>query len=340
MTGLRIVKVSPVDLDDWARAADRCRWATFFHTPQWAALWAAFTEGTLVPSARRLVFSDGREAVFPMCSRTALKGLLGVYESSPAGTYGGCLSEEPLGVAYHQLIFDWAGHLNVSWRENPFEPIASEVALAWNRDDFTQVIDLSPGFAVVSEKWSKHHRRAIGIATRKGVEVFRAETLEHWRGYYLAYEDSLRRWGTSTRSAYPWRLFELLRQLPRDRATLWVASYRGVVIAGALCLQHNRHVAYWHGASSEEYHHLRPSHLLQGSIIKNYCGDDLDWYDLNPSSGLQGVIAFKRGFGAEQRATRIFVNRTAALRLYRAVRCLTNGETDEPQSVIRTGPTP
>jgi hypothetical protein len=255
-----------------------------------------------------------------MCRRSALKGLFETYESSPAGTYGGCLSEEPLEVAHHRLIFEWVSRLNIVMRENPFDVGVTASGSLWDRDDFTQVVDLSLGADLIRRSWTKGHRHAATAARRAGVSVTSAQCPEDWRGYYSAYEDSLRRWGTSARSIYSWRLFELLQRLPSDKVSLWLAKYEDVIIAGALCLLHNRHVAYWHGASLERYRRLRASHLLQASILDAACRDGYAWYDFNPSGGLEGVMSFKRGFGASLRPARILFRQRPAYRLYRAAR--------------------
>jgi lipid II:glycine glycyltransferase (peptidoglycan interpeptide bridge formation enzyme) len=104
-------------------------------------------------------------------------------------------------------------------------------------------------------------------------------------------------------------LFQILYKKKSPAIKLWLAKYQGKLISGALCFYHNRHVAYWHSASSSDYYQkLDAAHVLQYHIIKDACEQGYLIYDFLPSGGIEGVIKFKKGFSAQQKPVRVYLS--------------------------------
>jgi CelD/BcsL family acetyltransferase involved in cellulose biosynthesis len=325
---LSIVRVLPGSAAEWDDLWSRCEHATWFQSREWAEVWRASTAGRVTPSPLVAELSDGGRALLPLSVDSRCLGLLRMHLSSPAGTFGGWVPDpaRPLGPEHGRVLSGLlAGGLGpVQWRLSPYDPSLRGVpAPAGAVADETHALDLREGFDAVHRRWTKGHTSAARKARREGVEVRAAGSLDDWRDYYRVYEDSLARWGDSTSSRYGWELFAALAECPPSGVRLWLASHGGEIVAGALCLYARRHVTYWHGAALARAFDLRPANLLLHDAIRDACERRLHWFDFNPSGGHEGVVAFKRSFGAQplpapvvtiEGARHRFVRRAAAVR--------------------------
>lgn len=305
---LTVERVRTAAPEEWDAIWRDCDFATFFHSRPWAEAWSAASKGSLEPFPRLVSFSDGTRALLPLSRRRRLLGLVETQVSSPGWTYGGWLATDALTASHARLLSRLltSEHRDLFWKINPFDPLAAGLELPASEPDETQVIDLEPGFDAIERSWTKGHRAAASQARRKGVGVFRAETAAHWRAYFDLYEDSLERWGKRTLMRHGWELFDELRRLDSPHVRLWMAEQGGDPIAGMLCLASRRHVVYWHGAARGTAFELRPVHLLVREAVRDACEprDDVPrtWFDFNPSGPLEGVRAFKKGFGTRELA--------------------------------------
>ncbi len=296
---MTFMKIKYATNDLWQRFVDIDTKATFFQTPLWHNLSANYQSTTT--KAFLLNFSNGQEGIFPSTIRKKTKGLTNHYGGSPFGTYSGIISEQPL---EDNAILEWIDYLrslsSVHLRMSPFEVISDMKTL--DKDlikDYSQLINLEKGFDAIFKTWTKGHSSAAKKAFREGVQVSKTTNKEDWDSYYLAYEDSLKRWGNSASNSYSKKLFNLLQEMPSSKVTLWKATYENELIYGCLCFYHHKHIVYWHGAGFEDYFKLRAVHALQYTIIKDGCEKGYQWYDFNPSGGHEGVMKFKKGFGTE-----------------------------------------
>jgi len=288
--------LGPASPEHWDAALEASPHATFFHSRSWAEIWQAASRNRLRPEPVRVRFSDGASAVVPICFDTRS----GFRVSSPAGSYGGWLCEAPLGKPHADAL---ARHLlrqypAFSWRLNPFNELERASAPASAREEHTRVLELAPGIDSLRRGFSKGHRAAIGQARRLGVEAAPARGDEAWAAYARLYASSLSRWGARASVRHDARLFQELAQREGDRVRLWLARHGEEVVAGAIVLRSGEHAAYWHGAARGDRFHLRPVHLLLHEAIEHACHEGLEIFDFNPSGGLAGVEAFKKGFGA------------------------------------------
>jgi len=298
---LKITKLSDATNKEWDYAWDGCNYATFFHSREWFDIWSKYTNGNISPCPKIVLFSDGAKAVLCLSSRKINRGLSFEYVSSPASTYGGWVSSDPLNREHTLLLTNKMTSLgNLAWRINPFSDFTLKTMRQGVKNDFTHAIELDLGFDSVAKMWSKGHRAAPRQAEKLGLTVRLARSLDDWKAYYKVYLDSIRRWGDTTTSCYSFKIFEIMFRTNLSGIKLWLADCSETVVAGAICLYSKSHVVYWHGAALESHFQMRPTNLLMRDAIKDACECGYKWFDFNPSGGHEGVAAFKRSFGTKE----------------------------------------
>jgi CelD/BcsL family acetyltransferase involved in cellulose biosynthesis len=305
----RIARTRPASSVEWDAIWRGCGYATYFHSRGWAEIWSEYSRGRVRPAPLLLEFPDQRRALLPLSRERVFRGLMTRVLSSPAGTYGGWISDTSLDDADGRLLTEWLlqRHRLLVWRQNPYAPGPVATGAGWKHED-TQMLDLSVGFDAVLREWTKGHRSAVSKAKRSGVMTRLAGDARDWLDYYAVYEDSLRRWGGAASSRYDRRLFEILqRRADSDgNIRLWLATHQDRIVAGAICLQGPASMVYWHGAALEQYFDMRPVNLLLHDAIRDADERKLAWFDFNPSGGHAGVEHFKAGFGAQAKAAAIY----------------------------------
>ena len=292
----------------WQTFVNNCPSATFFHTPTWHEVWQKYRD--FQPKALVIEFSEGRSCLFPFSEKKHLKGFAKESISSPAGTYGGPVSNfDLLKNEFDQLENYLKSNSFLRMRANPFQHLIQDAF--WTDDDFTQLVDLRHDLKFLHKKWTKGHFAAAKKGIREGIRISTAKTREDWQAYYEVYLNSVERWGKTARTIYGWKLFEIIKNHCRDMATLWIARYEDEIISGALCFYFNNKVHFWNGATVQQYFDLKPAHVLQYQIITDAHQKGYEFYDFGPSGGLPGVIKFKKGFGAEKVPSGKYVKHSA-----------------------------
>ncbi|MEY4544663.1 MAG: hypothetical protein RL685_858 [Pseudomonadota bacterium] len=291
--------------DEWAALWRESETATFFHSPEWAELWSRFDPATQsVPE--RLRFSDGRQALLPLCFERRFGGLLGCFTASPQATFGGWIARDPVDDAQADALLEHLlerGSSSLVWRMNPYDSVAFDAGQRrglWCRADHTHAIELSPGADALAKKFKNGYRSDIRKALKTGrISVEPATSVDEWRAYYRVYQETLGRWGHQLSEGYPWELFELLARLDSPFVKLWLARYDGAIVSGELCLYARRHVVSWHAATLQDYlrSHVAKVQILH--VIQDACARGYRWFDFNPSAGLEGVRTFKESFDAQ-----------------------------------------
>lgn len=293
---VHIKTIENIDINEWRSYVNRCPYATFFHTPEWYLIWEKYLGYTI--SCLKFNFVSGNTAIFPFSIEKRLKGLVKRVISSPVGTYGGILSNTQLSKnECDEVLFHLLSYKNIQIRVNPLSPFL--INLPYEREDFTQIIELKYDEADLLKLWSINHLRSVKKAHKSSVKVTEA-TEGDWDDYYRMYIESTKRWNRKVKNHYRKELFTYLKDLSKKQCRLWIAKVDQKNVAGAICFYHNKHAVYWHGAARKEYFNHRPVHLLMKSIIENASQKELEWFDFNPSSGLAGVIKFKKGFGSKK----------------------------------------
>ena len=303
LMGVRIVRDEPATAEEWDEAWETCATASYSQSRDWSEVWKAASGGRYTPAARRLVFSDGLSVVVPLTRRNLVRSFGSYYYGSPAGTYGGWLASEPLIPEHARVLRDHLARslMGLWWRLNPFEPataalVADELEHA-REVECTQVLSLAMGYEAVWAGSQRSHRKAVRKARREGVVVRRGSGASDWEAYYRVYRESISRWGEAATSDYRWPLFDALRSREGRGVDLWIAE-RDTVIAAQINLRSRRIVTAWGAAGLADFYHLRPMDLLTDEMVRDACADGLEWFDLHPSGGHEGVIEFKRHLGA------------------------------------------
>lgn len=303
---LTIQHQAEASIEQWQHAHSACDYSTFFHSPEWARIWEEHSGGLVRPAAKAIRFSDGKEAVIPLCFQTKMRGLLDRYVSSPEATYGGWIAAEPLTTAHAVLLTRWllaAEGKNLVWRLNPYDPLAIPAAMICNvggRRDATHSVRLNAPADQLFKGFKKGCREDIKKAQKRGnIEVTAAETIAEWRAYYRVYQDSLVRWGHGPNDGYAWELFDTMRRLDSPNIRLWIARFEGQVVSGELSFYSKRHSISWHAATLRDYLRSGVGKFQTFEIIKDCCARGYDWLDFNPSAGLDGVKELKESFRAE-----------------------------------------
>lgn len=299
----KMKEIDNVSKEFWDDVVAKSNHATFFHTYTWAKIISdTFPEYSI--STKGFVFDDGTKAVLPLLStRMGLKGFFRSYRSMAPEIYGGIvtngrlLTDDEICNIFKPL--QKIGTTSVFIVGNPFYKY--EVPEYYNKESmFTQVLDLRKGFDDIWSGYSKGHKSSTKKAEKMGVEIDLAQGLDDYKAYYIVYEDSLRRWGNEASICYPFTLFHNIFKMNSPNIKLWIARVDGKIIAGALLFYCNKHIAYWHGASLEDYFDYCPNNLLQTKIIQTACDEGYWYYDFNPSGGHEGVVRFKKSFGTER----------------------------------------
>ncbi len=295
-----ITNVRPATAEEWDRCFAASDVATYFHSREWSEVWRDYTDGKLRPDAKMLEFDDGARVLLPLTHQRRLRGVLRQYWLAPGETYGGWLTPSALEPTHVREIVGvlTRGLGRLFWKLNPFDPLSPLEGPHLTEPDETMVLTLDGASEAIERRFSKGHRAAIRAADRDGVRVSVAASLDEWRSYFEAYEDTLRRWGDAAFTRHGWTLFEHLAKHRSPRVRLWVAKLDGEILGGALCLYASKHAVYWHGAAFERHFAKHPMHAALAAAIRDANERGLRWFDFNPSGPLPGVRAFKKSFGA------------------------------------------
>ncbi|MEN8154147.1 MAG: GNAT family N-acetyltransferase [Acidobacteriota bacterium] len=301
----KIIKVINPTIKEWDEIWNECKYATFFHSREWAELWYQYSNKKLIPDPKILLFNDNVKILLPFTYRTHFHRLIKEYVSSPAGTYGSWISSDRILPEHSELTEKYIKKKikNISLRINPYNKHISELIINQSRYDFTQAINLTIGFASVRENLKKKYPssiRKVNQAIKGGVSIRQGVSLEDWENYFDLYSRSLERWGNKVSSSYGWQLFYNMYLSESSNIKLWLSEYDSRIIAGGIFFYSRCHVIYWHGATNEKYFKLRPVNLLMQETIRNACENGYHWFDFNPSGGHEGVVNFKNTFNPEK----------------------------------------
>ncbi len=299
-----IHRISTATVSEWETFWRESDQATYFHSPEWAAIWAEYSRGGVRPAPRKVLFRDGREALLPLCFERRLGGLLSRYVSSPEGTFGGWLSREPLTIDHALALTEWLTRKqgrSLVWRFNPYDELCFEAGKRHGlecRNDETYALALGAGVEAVVKGFKSRCRTDIRKAREAGFVIQRAGSQSDWHDYHRVYQDSLRRWGNQQEEGYDRRLFDILFERRSPHIQLWLARRDGQVVSGNIIFYARHHVVYWLGATLEQHLTSGVAKLLMSEIIQDACREGYSWFDFNPSPTLSGVKFFKEGFGA------------------------------------------
>lgn len=177
----------------------------------------------------------------------------------------------------------------------------------------TILVDLKPTLDDILMRMKSKTRYNIRLTGRKGVKVQEGMAADLDAFYRLMRVTSKRdEFGVHSREYYEaaYRLF-----VSKGLAKLFLATYKGKVLAGLMAFALGDAAWYFYGASSSEERNRMPNYALQwaaiqwakerGCLTYDLWGvpdedeETLEEEFLERSDGLWGLYRFKRGFGGE-----------------------------------------
>lgn len=288
----------------WSSVVESCGYATFFHTPAWARLFAT-TLGSWEPDPVVVEFSDGNVAVLPMSRRIDSEHR----QSVVPGMYGGPLFLRPP-TDDHWEEFDktplWYEDILIV--DNPYAPHRWDPngLVSWRFH--THIADLSAGFESAWKAARENVRRNVRKAERSGIEIRLATGVDGAAEYFDVYESALDRFGDNLMSLYPKALFENLVSLPEhgSEVQLTLAYRDGRAVSGLVMLYWGDTAMAWHYSTRPEELRSNACPLLLHHAMKHAAERGTRWFDFLVSGPLTGVAHFKEGFGARPTRYRLY----------------------------------
>lgn len=184
-------------------------------------------------------------------------------------------------------------------QENPFVHIQSRPAHAHYQPESTLIVDLQPSEEDILAQMKQKGRYNIKIAKKHGVTVEESKDI---KTFYNIFKETTSR---DHFSGHPLSYYEnMMKTLGPDRAKLFLASYQGIPIAGAIVTYFNQTATYYFGASSNEHRNVMAPYLLHWHIMRDAKARGSTQYDLfgiapenSKNHPWEGVTSFKLKFG-------------------------------------------
>ncbi|NLO90212.1 MAG: peptidoglycan bridge formation glycyltransferase FemA/FemB family protein [Clostridia bacterium] len=163
-------------------------------------------------------------------------------------------------------------------------------------------LDITPELDLLFANLHSKTRYNIRLARRKGVQIKENCTREDLRVFYDVLIITAKRDNFLIRS---YDYFETLWDclVENNLAKLFLAEYKGEVIAGTIAFIFGDKTWYIYGASSNKHRNVMPNYLLQWRMIEWAKENGCRIYDfrgvpgrLTPDNPLYGLYRFKKGF--------------------------------------------
>lgn len=289
-------RVSPAD---WRAFVARCPHTTFFHTPEWYQAQAS-ANGYRLETAH-FAFEDGREALLPLASRTAFRGLARVAYAGVENGYGGLVAPSPLSAEQaseaYRLVRARFADLQVIG--NPHDR-GMALPADWEcEQDVTQVLpilDREAQFKLMNATRSKRVRRA----QRNGFELeIRQGPCEADAGLiYPLYAEHAAQW-RYTKWLRDEAYFRALFRHAGEHLVLAIARHEGKLAGFRLVGCYGPAVMDLHLSTAKDYEALDVGpHLVTEPLVWLH-EHGYKTFDFLPSGQLEGVRLYKESFGAQ-----------------------------------------
>ena len=169
---IHIDQILPAQPEEWDVIWRQCSYATYFHSREWAEIWAHYSQEWMRPNPLLVMFSDGKEALLPLSCELSYGSVKSLW-SSPEGTYGGWIALDPLSrehaILMKEFLTNELGHL--FWSINPYDDLVATTDVDATYHYKTHFINLESGFEVVYRDWTSACRRAERKALSSGILV-------------------------------------------------------------------------------------------------------------------------------------------------------------------------
>lgn len=146
---------------------------------------------------------------------------------------------------------------------------------------------------------AEFHRKTrynIRLSKRKGVEVTNSREPEAVKAFYETHVIMSERQGITYR---PFEYFERVMEAYGEHARIYLASFEGEILAGALCISYGKTTWYMYGGSTNAHRNLMPNYLMQWEMIKWGLEQGMTYYDFGGIFEIDesdGLYKFKSGF--------------------------------------------
>jgi lipid II:glycine glycyltransferase (peptidoglycan interpeptide bridge formation enzyme) len=219
-----------------------------------------------------------------------------------------------LGELAHQSINRTTFHINpiVSPLWESAEPIPGVTPIP----RLSHILELDGGFNTIwSEKFSSSTRRAVRKAERSHLTIEWDDTGKYIPIYYEMFMEWATRRGkqrhlpawmvrASNRRREPLERYQLIAQAFHQACRVYIAKLGGQPIAAAIFLLYNQNAIYYRGTSlREEANLVRANDLLHSRMIEDACDAGCRFYHMGESGGVESLMRFKEGFGAQPNAS-------------------------------------
>lgn len=160
----------------------------------------------------------------------------------------------------------------------------------------TIILDITKSEQELLNQMHQKTRYNIKLADKKGV-VIKKGTKKDIEKFWLLLNDTVKRDGFC---GHIRKYYEKMLDIPR--AELFIAEFKGKIIAANIVLFYNKQAIYLHGASDYNYRNLMAPHLLQWEQIKEAKKRGYSEYDFwgIDEKKWPGVTRFKKGFGGRE----------------------------------------
>ncbi len=167
-------------------------------------------------------------------------------------------------------------------------------------------LDLTEGHERVYARLSPSTKRNIKKAEHSGVVVKALDTLESVKRFYSIHCFTRRLHGAPPQ---PFYFFRNIHEhvMAKNGGKVFLASFKGKDIAGAMYLRFGDRAFFKFGASLPEYRQLRPNNLVMWKAIERHCLEGcLSLCFGRTDMGDEGLRRFKSGWGAVEKAIGYF----------------------------------
>jgi lipid II:glycine glycyltransferase (peptidoglycan interpeptide bridge formation enzyme) len=169
--------------------------------------------------------------------------------------------------------------------------------------EITWVMDLTQSEQEILKNMRKHHRYYIRKAEREGVEIIKTKDDQYMDDFWNVYEDTFKRQGWNAYSKKS-IVNEFKQFASADQAQMFLAKYKGKIIAASIFIYYQDQCYYHHSGSLTEFKDVTAPYLIQWESIKEAKKRGLKVYnffgiarDDSPKHPWYGLTFFKKGFG-------------------------------------------
>jgi hypothetical protein len=309
---LRIANITDTPDSEWDDVWQRCYASTYYHSRDWAEIWRLYTNDTIIPTPKTIIFTDGVKVVIPLMRQNYYRGIIKRYglagpPSEATAKYGNWLTYDVLGKEHITILTNYIvnKYKNLVWQLNPYDEDSNLVEVTPKytiRKTFIwYMINLTQGEDYLLSKMSQNCRNKIKQGIKNKLVIKEGKTISDWKSFYEIYQNTINRWGKKTLYRLEWKFFEILYNTHNKYSKLWLTLHDGQPISGCICFYSGDKIVLFQSVSLSKYQYLRPVNLEKYYLIKDGIEKGYKWLDMGTAGRNVGLDKFKKSFGPEER---------------------------------------